>query len=238
MHDAAFFNIFSGIWGVFSFSFLVALTGAMSPGPLLTYTIVRTASGGRRGYWMGAWIILGHALLEMAIIILMLLGFSFIFKNTLVMRTIGVIGGAVLVLFGISIIKSIWRGEIATDFIQNPEKTGTAAKTEKPQMFSNPVVGGIFVSMSNPYWWVWWATIGFAFMIQFEVSFNDWTKLLAFFIGHEAGDLAWYLIVSFLTYFSLRRFNRKVYYSILFVCGLFMTLFGVYLGVSPFMQTA
>jgi threonine/homoserine/homoserine lactone efflux protein len=32
------------LWIVFSMSFLVALTGALSPGPLLSYTIIQSAS--------------------------------------------------------------------------------------------------------------------------------------------------------------------------------------------------
>ena len=37
---------------IFSLSFLVALTGAMSPGPLLTYTIIKSARSRGRGYRM------------------------------------------------------------------------------------------------------------------------------------------------------------------------------------------
>lgn len=100
----------------------------------------------------------------------------------------------------------------------------------------NPVLGGFVVSMSNPYWWIWWATIGFAFMLQFEVSFKHWPRLLSFFLGHEAGDLAWYLLVSTLAYFGLRYLNKKAYYAILACCAVFMILFGLYLGVSPFFK--
>ena len=63
-------------WVIFSLSFLVALTGAISPGPLLTYTIVKSVDGGKRGYLMGLWVILGHAILEMPLVIFLLLGFS------------------------------------------------------------------------------------------------------------------------------------------------------------------
>lgn len=62
-------SFFSAFWVIFSFSFLVALTGAMSPGPLLTYTIIESAKRERRGCLMGLWIITGHALQEMGIII-------------------------------------------------------------------------------------------------------------------------------------------------------------------------
>jgi threonine/homoserine/homoserine lactone efflux protein len=177
----------------------VALTGAMTPGPLLTYTIIKSARTSKRGYLMGLWIIIGHAILEMGIIILLLLGFSFILNNIIVIRIIGIVA---LPLSG--------------------------------KGLENPVIGGIMVSMSNPYWWIWWATIGLAFMIQFEISFREWPNLIAFFLGHEAGDLIWYLIVSTFAFFGLRRLNKKAYYGILVFCAIFMIVFGIYLGISPF----
>ena len=103
-----FINFLSEFWLIFSFSFIVALTGAMSPGPLLTYTIIKSAKTNKRGYLMGLWIITGHAILEMGIIILLLLGFSFVLKNVTVVRIIGVSGGLILILFGASIIRDIY----------------------------------------------------------------------------------------------------------------------------------
>ncbi|QTA84999.1 LysE family transporter [Desulfonema magnum] len=231
-----FTNFVSVFWVIFSFSFLVALTGAMSPGPLLTYTIIKSAKAtGSRGYLMGAWIILGHAILELAIIILLLSGFSFILKNIFVVRAIGVVGGLILIYFGLSIVRNVYLGNIPTDFLNSPGKQTQTSSEDSPENkgLENPVIGGIMVSMSNPYWWVWWATIGLAFMIQFEISFDSWPKLLAFFLGHEAGDLICYLLISTLAFFGLRKLDRKAYYGVLVFCGVFMILFGVYLGISP-----
>ncbi len=231
-------SFISVFWVIFSFSFLVALTGAMSPGPLLTYTIIKSVKTRKRGYLMGLWIIIGHAFLEMGIIILLLLGFSFILKNIIVVRIIGVVGGLILVFFGVSIIRDVYRGNIPTDFLHSsiPEDENTSDNGS--QGLENPIVGGIMISMSNPYWWIWWATIGLAFMIQFDISFRNWTKLLAFFLGHEAGDLAWYLIVSTLAFFGIRYLNKKAYYGILVSCALFMILFGIYLGISPLFKNS
>ena len=192
---------------------------------------------------MGLWIITGHAILEMGIIIFLLLGFSFVLQNIIVVRTIGIAGGVLLVYFGLSIIRDIRRGNIPTYFLNScnssdndlQDRGHSSPKTNKN--LDNPIIGGIIVSMSNPYWWVWWATIGFAFMIQFDVSFSNWPKLLAFFIGHEAGDLAWYLVVSILSFFGLQYFNKKVYCGILVCCGIFMILFGIFMGFSPFLRT-
>ena len=233
---SGFINFLSQFWLIFSFSFLVALTGAMSPGPLLTYTIIKSAKTKRRGYLMGLWIIIGHAILEMGIILLLLLGFSFVLKNIAVVRIIGVSGGLILILFGASIIRDIFNGNISTNFLNSRNEPNKDPGMTENKGIENPVIGGIMVSMSNPYWWIWWATIGFAFMIQFNISFKKWPKLLAFFLGHEAGDLIWYLLVSALAFFGLRHMNRKAYYGILMCCALFMVLFGIYLGISPFLK--
>ena len=231
---AGFFSTFGLI---FSFSFLVALTGAMAPGPLLTYTIIQSVRTDRRGYLMGVWIIIGHALLEMGIIVLLLFGFSFVLKNMMVVRSIGTIGGIILAWFGAGIIRNVYTGKISTSFLGASDHPAQNPIEVKRKGLDNPVVGGVLVSMSNPYWWVWWATIGFAFMIQFDISFQNWPRLLAFFAGHEAGDLIWYLIVSVLAFFGIRNLNKKAYYGILVGCGVFMILFGLYLGVSTFLRS-
>jgi threonine/homoserine/homoserine lactone efflux protein len=212
----------------------VALTGAMSPGPLLTYTIIKSVQTSKRGYLMGLWIIIGHAILELGIIILLLLGFSFILKNIIVIRIVGIVGGLILVFFGLSIVRDVYFGNISVDFLNSPDTQNHEAASSISRGLENPVIGGIVVSMSNPYWWVWWATIGLAFMIQFDISFRQWPKLVAFFLGHEAGDLIWYLIVSTLSFFGLRHLNKKAYYGILVFCAIFMIIFGIYLGISPF----
>lgn len=230
------FNLFSTFWMIFSFSFLVALTGAMSPGPLLTYTIIKSVQAKKRGYLMGLWIIIGHALLEMVIIIFLLLGFSFVLQNIIVVRSIGIIGGLILIGFGASIIRDVYRGSVSTSFLDPAQSSEEKSIIPKQKGIGNPVIGGIVVSMSNPYWWVWWATIGFAFILQFDISFRQWPRLIAFFLGYEAGDLIWYLFVSTLAFLGLRRLNKKVYYGILVICGIFMILFGVYMGVSPFLK--
>jgi len=240
----------STFWVIFSLSFLVALTGAMSPGPLLTYTLVKTIKTSKRGYLVGLWVIIGHAILEMGIIILLLLGFSLFLKNTFVVRIIGVIGGLILVYLGTSIVRDVHVGSIPTDFLnQTPSESfdtdhNNAKEKEQNQNpdpfenkgLKNPIVGGVVVSMSNPYWWIWWATIGFAFMIQFDITIKQWPRLIAFFLGHETGDLAWYLLVSTLAFFGTRHLNKKAYYGILLFCGIFLILFGIYLGISPFLK--
>lgn len=228
-------NHLSVFYVVFSFSFLVALTGALAPGPLMSYTIIKTVKTRRRGYLTGAWVIAGHAILEFIVVLLLLFGFSFVFKNIIVIRVIGGIGGVILVFFGYSIVRDVYTGKIDTGFLE-ADQPENASVTEQRKALDYPVIGGIMISMSNPYWWIWWATIGSAFMIQFEISFSQWPRLIAFFLGHETGDFLCYLGISILSFFGIRKLNKRFYLGILIFCGLFMMIFGVYLGLSPFMK--
>ena len=225
-----FTSIFSSFWGIFSFSFVVALTGAMAPGPLLTYTIIQTAKAERAGYLVGGLVIIGHALVEMGIIAMILLGFSSVLENDYIINAIGIIGGLILIFFGGGLLKELVRGTVSTDFLHTTKDHD--APPEKKAL-DHPVWGGAMVSMSNPYWWVWWATIGLAFMTRFDISFNNWPGLIVFYIGHEAGDLLWYALISGLAFWGIRFINRKVYYGILACCGVFMIVFGLYLGGMP-----
>ena len=229
-------GIFQATRLIFALSFVTALTGAMAPGPLLTYTIIKAARSRGRGYLVGAWVIAGHALLEMGVIAALLLGFSFVLKNPTVVKGIGLIGGTILIWFGVSIIRDVWQRRISTTFLEGSDDGQAPRENTSTRVTENPVVGGVLISMANPYWWIWWVTIGFAFMLEFNISFTNWPRLLAFFLGHEAGDLAWYLLISILAYFGMRHLNRKIYYSFLALCGLFMILFGIYLGSAPFLK--
>jgi len=225
-------GFFSTFWPIFSFSFLVALTGAMAPGPLLTYTIIQSVKTNRRGYLMGVWVIIGHALLEMGVIVLLLLGFSFVLKNMMVVRIIGTTGGIILAWFGAGIIRNVYTGNISTCFLEASDQPGRNPTEVKRKGLDNPVFGGALVSMSNPYWWIWWATVGSAFMLQYRIGWGSWPLLAAFFVGHECGDLAWYLAVSSLLHWGKQRFSSRLYLGILSACGVFIIAFAIYLAVS------
>ncbi|MBN1413152.1 MAG: LysE family transporter [Spirochaetales bacterium] len=226
----------TGFITIFSLSFLVALSGALSPGPLLVYTIITSVQARKRGYLTGLFVIGGHALLEAAILLVLLFGFSFFLKNTIVVLVVSIIGCLFLIYFGVRIIIDVIRKKIPVDFLEVPEqdKEAEAVRADARRIARNPVIGGIIVSMSNPYWWIWWATIGAAFLVKYEISFTNIPGVVSFFAGHEMGDLVWYLAVSVLVFFGKRFINRKVYYTVLFLLGIFMIAFGLYLAISQF----
>ncbi|TET04216.1 MAG: hypothetical protein E3J90_01440 [Promethearchaeota archaeon] len=205
---------------IFIISFLVALTGALSPGPLLTFTIYKSLKQ-KRGYLAAIYILLGHATIEFTLIIALLAGASLIFQNIIFLTLVGSIGGIFLVIYGIFAI----RGVLKTDFGTSYTLEENLVKGYK----GNSYVGGILVSLSNPFWTFWWAVIGLSLMVSFNITLLMPIEILLFFIGHELGDIVWYLPISIFVYYGGKSLNPRIYKYILIGCGVFMIGFGIFL---------
>jgi len=223
------------------FSFLIALTGAISPGPLLTYTVYKSLQS-ERSYLVGIFICIGHAILELVLIIIILVGFGPFISNKNVIIVIGLLGGTILVFFGLSILNDLKSSKIDFSFLTaSGNETGdpvTSVHSEETtgaaEHFSrHPVIGGVLISMSNPYWWMWWAIIGLNFMTQFSVTLSNQPAFWAFFLGHELGDILWYVPVATALGFTHKFMTKKVYTGILVACSVFMIVFGLYLAITP-----
>ncbi|MFW9989383.1 MAG: LysE family transporter [Candidatus Odinarchaeota archaeon] len=208
---------------ILAISFLVALTGALSPGPVLTFTIYKSLES-KVGYLAGLLITLGHALLEFSLIIILLLGASLLFQNLVFLIILGVVGGSCLITFGSLTIRNVYKKEYLVNFDLDNQNM----KSFK----GNSFIGGFFYSITNPYWEFWWSTVGIAIMVDLNISFQKPLGLLLFFIGHELGDLAWYVPISFFVYFGGKSLNPKIYKYVLIGCGAFMIIFGVYLTLN------
>ncbi|MBY9021317.1 MAG: LysE family transporter [Candidatus Lokiarchaeota archaeon] len=206
---------------LFIFSFLVALTGALSPGPLLTFTIYKSIKK-KRGYLEAIYILLGHATIELVLILALLAGASFFIQNIIFLTVVGILGGIFLVIYGIMVVRDVLKTDINIEF-ENGHHKGFKG---------NSYIGGIVVSLSNPYWEFWWAIIGLGFLISYNVSLANPIGLMLFFLGHELGDIVWYLPISTIAYFGRKSLNPKIFKYVLIVCGAFMIIFGTYLAIN------
>ena len=206
---------------IFVLSFLVALTGALTPGPLLTFTIYKSIKK-KRGYLEAIYILLGHATIELVLILALLAGASFFIQNIIFLTVVGIIGGIFLVIFGILVIRDVLKTDVNIEFDNSHHKG----------FKGNSYIGGIIVSLSNPYWEFWWAIIGLGFLISYNISFANPIGLLLFFLGHELGDIVWYLPISIIAYLGRKSLNPKIFKYILIVCGAFMVIFGTYLAIN------
>ncbi|MFX0040206.1 MAG: LysE family transporter [Promethearchaeota archaeon] len=203
---------------IFIISFLYALTGALSPGPVLTFTIYKSFKS--KNPFTGVFIVLGHALLEFSLIVLLLLGASFFFLNPIFQRVIGIIGGTCLIIFGFLTTREVYKKRYEINF---------SIKEEDIKGYKgNSFLGGIFYSITNPYWEFWWSAVGVYLMIELNVSFQNPFGLLLFFLGHELGDFIWYIPISLFVYYGGKSMNAKIYKYVLIACGVFMMAFGLY----------
>jgi threonine/homoserine/homoserine lactone efflux protein len=158
------------------------------------------------------------------LIIALLAGTIFFFHNIVFLTLVGTIGGFFLVIFGIVVIRDVSK----TNF----DATFTFENDKVKGFKGNSFIGGIVVSLSNPFWTFWWAVIGLGFMASFNISFENPLGILLFFIGHELGDMIFYLPLSTFVYYGGKSLNSKVYKYILIVCGAFMIIFGSYLAFN------
>jgi len=189
-------------------SFLIALSGALVPGPLFTLTVSESA---RRGAATGPLIILGHGLLEIMIIVLVLSGLSPFLRHDTTRQLISLVGGCMLVVMGILLLR-------------DAPKARLDPPAEDKEKGMNLIVTGIVGSITNPYWVIWWATIGLGYLVS-SLRFGI-VGVIVFFLGHISADLAWYSLVSYAVSKGKRIIGEKGYRAILLFCGIFLILFG------------
>jgi len=222
----------AGLWVVFSLSFVMSLSGALMPGPMLTYTIARTVQSGRGGWLLGPRVVTGHAALEALLLLGLTLGVVEFLHSPLATKIIGATGALLLAWMGIGLIREAIQGR-AFNLQTGSRRAEPAAPSARP---ARPALAGALVSLSNPYFWVWWITIGSAFLVRFDVTLQRWQALLAFYLGHELGDFGWYTAVSTVLYLGRRSIPRGVTSGIMGACGVVLICFGAYLGFSPFLS--
>jgi len=221
---------------VLTLSFVTSLSGALMPGPLFTYTIARTLGTPRRAWLTGARVIAGHAAIEVLLLCGLVAGVVEFLRAPLAARIIGVAGALLLFYMGYGLVRETLRGKGMALAASDGSSAETGGSGGGLVSRMSPPVAGVLVTMGNPYWWVWWVTIGAAFLVRFSISFRAWPLLLAFFVGHELGDLGWYLAVSTVLSFGRKTLPRAFITGLLAVCGIVIIGFGAWLGISPFLE--
>ncbi len=191
-------------------SFVVALSGALMPGPLLTTTVGESIRYGPRA---GPLLIAGHAILELALVAALFLGLAPLLIDNKITAGISLAGGAVLLYMASGMLRTL------------PALSLDAAGFSK-KSHGRLIASGILVSLSNPYWSVWWATIGLAYVLQSK-QFGA-AGVMIFFTGHILADLSWYTIVSFTVGKGKRFINNVMYRWIVGVCALFLAGFALW----------
>ncbi len=219
------------IYAIFTTSLIVGFSGAIMPGPLLTVTIGESA---RRGFMAGPLIVAGHAILELALILALAGGLSALLTAGRVSHIIAVLGGTFLLYMGAGMTRDALAGKISLKTAGQPGEDGKAGESScslanggriAPKRM-HPVLAGILVSISNPYWSLWWATIGLGY-ITFSLQ-RGAPGLASFFTGHILADLAWYSLIAAVVAGGRKFLSDRIYSGIIAACGVFLLGLGGY----------
>lgn len=201
---------------LFSTSLLVGYSGAMMPGPLLAVCIAEAA---QRGFWTAPALVAGHGTLEIMLVAALTAGLGALLQRRGVSTAIAAIGGLVLIWMGQDIARAAWQGSVSLELAPG-QGAGPAG----------PFLAGIVVSASNPYFILWWATIGASYVALARASGT--AGLAAFFTGHILADITWYLLIGFLVASGRRLLDDVIYRGVLAVCGVFLLGLGAYFVYS------
>lgn len=184
----------------------ISCSGAMQPGPV---TATAIAMGARNRY-AGIFIAIGHGIVEFPLIVVIILGMGKYFEIPKVKIVIGLAGGIFLLLMAIQSLLSL------------KAKLDNQSKVIKDK----PITAGIILSAGNPYFLIWWATVGLALATQAK-QWGIWAFAI-FALTHWSVDLIW---LQLLTWFSNKGsvlLGPKGMRVVLMVCAAALFFFGLF----------
>jgi len=157
--------------------------------------------------WAGAQVSLGHAVIEVPLILLIYFGVAQFFQNIVVQLVLSVLGGGMIIWMGIGLFRA--RKEVAR-----------GAKDTSYSAF----VAGILMSGLNPFFLVWWVTVGSLLLMTF-LEFSP-QGLILFIVVHWLCDLVWLSLVSFTVYKTHSFLAQRLQEWIFIVLSVALLYFG------------
>jgi len=160
-------------------------------------------------------------LLEMALLVALVAGLGRWLTLPLVQGVLGVGGGVLLAILGVRMMGTA-RVSVLEALTTSPDRRAA---------LRGPVLTGILTSLANPFWTLWWATIGLNYI---SVALKQgYLGLGAFYTGHILADLVWYSMIAAAVAAGRRVLPVKIYIALFLLCGLAMTGLGAFfLGTS------
>ena len=185
----------------------VSASGVMAPGPLFAANI---SYGLRDGVKSGIKMAIGHTIVEFPLVILLGIGvFSLeIFPEFRVL--ISILGAITLFAFAFMQIKTA---------LQKKEDSTSNLK-------QGPLVTGIVLSALNPFFIIWWLTIGFK-LISDAMLIWAFAGILIVFVMHIWMDFVWLGGISFLASKSSQIISNRNYKALMIVLSLMLVYFGI-----------
>lgn len=178
---------------------LISLSGVMAPGPMTAVTIGK----GNESPHAGALIAIGHGIVEFPLMISIFYGFGYLLNLFYVKVVAASVSGLFLLVMGISMFRNVKQVEISSS-----------------KCTHSSMIAGILLSLGNPYFLIWWVTVGVALILR-SVSFGVFGFLI-FALLHWLCGFLWCYFLSALSFKGGRFFGRKFQKIVFAMCGVLL----------------
>jgi threonine/homoserine/homoserine lactone efflux protein len=182
---------------------VISLSGVMAPGPVTAVCIGK----GNQSPHAGAWIAVGHGIVEIPLMVLLALGIGRFLAEPAVRIVFCILGGIFLMYMAVGLLRGVGRPAVSSAAFSG-----------------SPLAAGILLSLSNPYFFIWWATVGVVLILQSR-GFGL-AGFVSLCIAHWVCDFAWSYFLSALSYAGGRFFGKWFQRAIFAVCGTALLYFG------------
>lgn len=189
---------------------VLTASGALAPGPLFFATITH---GSKHGAKSGLIFSIAHTVVEFSLIMLFALGLLTIASEPIVRNVIGILGGSVLILFGVIQIRNTIRYNL--EELKKP-------KASYRHLF---IIGLVFTGL-NPYFILWWLTVG-AQLIIIALEFAAFLGVVFMFICHIWMDYVWLTGVAYFSKKGTDVMGLKWYKPLMIIFGGILIYFGI-----------
>jgi threonine/homoserine/homoserine lactone efflux protein len=185
----------------------VSASGALSPGPL---TIATIALGARGGWRSGILVSLGHTFFELPYLVVLVFAFNVLtgFLRASV-SILAVVGALVILYFAYLLLRDAYRG--------------VNLNTSNTLISTNPLIVGFMFTALNPYFLIWWLSIGMTLIAQIQNI--GLTSLVIIYPAHVWLDFAWLSIVAGLSKRGSKALSLRGQRIMLATLGVILIIF-------------
>jgi threonine/homoserine/homoserine lactone efflux protein len=189
---------------------VVTASGALAPGPL-SFAILMHGSKG--GAWAGFACAIGHMLVEFPLILALAFGLLAATSQPLIRSGVGIVGGIGLIIFG------------SLQIYETMKTKSNAKQSTRTKAPASSIMLGAALTGLNPYFILWWLTVGSVLIIQ-ALAFAALVGVLLMYISHVWMD---YAFLSVLAHFGKRGkviIGSKYYRIVLVAFGIVLIYYG------------
>jgi threonine/homoserine/homoserine lactone efflux protein len=209
----------------FFYVIIVSTSGVFSPGPLF---FVNLFYGSKYGSIMGLKIAVGHTLVEFPLLVLLFYGISKFSSVSIsdsdILKIIGIVGGVFMIFFSFMQIYPVIKNKSLETNNQNSRYA-----------IKNAILVGMIFTGLNPFFLVWWSTIGLKLVSDSVNNFGYLSGIILLFFSHIWMDYFWLWITSFMSSKGRSIIKQKFYRIILLSFSTIIGIFGVNLLITAFL---